>query len=435
MTAEIAVMNRMGVALAADSAVTIGESGHKVYTSAEKLFQLSEVAPIGVMVYGNAGYAQLPWETVIKAYRKRLGKEVRSTIEEYCQDFTAFLRENPDLFPPENRLLVMKSVVYHLFCDARGKLRDLMRDRRTANHSSPPLSRQQLIEAVWPEAISSLTESARQEPEIEGLENTILEQLKTDVGAFVREIADAAFEHFPRPASADQGLFDFAVEYLKRQNFGSLSSGIVIAGFGEKDYMPALVNFNVEQCVGMLPRRSQANVTRITGTGHRSFVMPYAQQDSVFHFLLGVDTDLSTLMENSVTRMTNGLVDAILDKVAEANSGLADAMRNQVKESVGEKLKELFDEWNDRQGTYFRPVLDTIAVLPKDELAEMAEAFVNLTKFRRRVTPEPETVSGPIDVAVITKGDGFVWIKRKHYFKPEVNPRLMARFYRLGEGP
>jgi hypothetical protein len=65
----------------------------------------------------------------------------------------------------------------------------------------------------------------------------------------------------------------------------------------------------------------------------------------------------------------------------------------------------------------------------------MAEAFVNLTKFRRRITPELETVSGPIDVAVITMGDGFVWIKRKHYFKAEVNPRLMARFHRVGEEP
>ena len=56
----------------------------------------------------------------------------------------------------------------------------------------------------------------------------------------------------------------------------------------------------------------------------------------------------------------------------------------------------------------------------------MAESLVNLTKFRRRVTPERETVGGPIDVAVITKGDGFVWIRRKHYFDPALNPRVIA---------
>ena len=43
-----------------------------------------------------------------------------------------------------------------------------------------------------------------------------------------------------------------------------------------------------------------------------------------------------------------------------------------------------------------------------------------------------ETVGGPIDVAVITKGDGFVWVKRKHYFEAEYNPRVIARYQRGG---
>ena len=53
--------------------------------------------------------------------------------------------------------------------------------------------------------------------------------------------------------------------------------------------------------------------------------------------------------------------------------------------------------------------------LPQEELAEMAETLVNLTSFKRRVTPEDDTVGGPVDVAVVTKGDGFVWIKRKNF--------------------
>jgi len=58
----------------------------------------------------------------------------------------------------------------------------------------------------------------------------------------------------------------------------------------------------------------------------------------------------------------------------------------------------------------------------------MAESLVNLTSFRKRVTIEAETVAGPIDVVVISKGDGFIWIKRKKYFKPELNPQFLARY-------
>ena len=43
---------------------------------------------------------------------------------------------------------------------------------------------------------------------------------------------------------------------------------------------------------------------------------------------------------------------------------------------------------------------------------------------------QSETVGGEVDVAVISKGDGFIWIKRKHYFKPELNPQYLAKYWK-----
>lgn len=44
----------------------------------------------------------------------------------------------------------------------------------------------------------------------------------------------------------------------------------------------------------------------------------------------------------------------------------------------------------------------------------MAEALVNLTAFLMRMTADQdETVAEPIDVALLSKGDGFMWIKHK----------------------
>jgi hypothetical protein len=64
----------------------------------------------------------------------------------------------------------------------------------------------------------------------------------------------------------------------------------------------------------------------------------------------------------------------------------------------------------------------------------MAESLVNLTAFKRRMTSvETDTVALPIDVAVISKGDGFIWIKRKHYFEPPLNPHFISNYYRKDE--
>jgi hypothetical protein len=63
-------------------------------------------------------------------------------------------------------------------------------------------------------------------------------------------------------------------------------------------------------------------------------------------------------------------------------------------------------------------------------LAHLAESLVELTSLHRRVSRDIETVGGPIDVAIISKSDGFVWVKRKFYFDPKYNPQFAQNYMR-----
>lgn len=68
------------------------------------------------------------------------------------------------------------------------------------------------------------------------------------------------------------------------------------------------------------------------------------------------------------------------------------------------------------------------AFLSKGEMADLAENLVEMTSLRNRVSLDrQETVGGATDVAVISKGDGFVWVKRKHYFDRDRNPGWALR--------
>ena len=71
-----------------------------------------------------------------------------------------------------------------------------------------------------------------------------------------------------------------------------------------------------------------------------------------------------------------------------------------------------------------------IALMPKLELIELAEALISITAIERKATSDEGTVGGHIDVAFITKHEGFVWIKRKHYFSAHLNPRYFWRKYK-----
>ena len=117
MTAEIAIMNKEAIALAADSAVTMtGISGQKIFISANKLFTLSKYNPVGIMVYGNALFMGIPWENIIKIYRKKIGRKNCDTLKEYADDFINFLdNDNSKLFSENIQEMYLKRTIYGYF--------------------------------------------------------------------------------------------------------------------------------------------------------------------------------------------------------------------------------------------------------------------------------------------------------------------------------
>jgi len=104
MTAEIVIMNREAVVLAADSAVTIGE-GPKILNTANKVFMLAPKRPVGVLIYNNSTLMNVPWEIIIKGYRDCIirNNEDFSDLEEYASGFLQYVENNGSRFVTENQ--------------------------------------------------------------------------------------------------------------------------------------------------------------------------------------------------------------------------------------------------------------------------------------------------------------------------------------------
>jgi hypothetical protein len=70
MTAEIAIINRSAITLAADSAMALSVRGaRKIYTGTDKIFELSEKDPIGLMIFNNLEFMGVPLDVAIKHFR------------------------------------------------------------------------------------------------------------------------------------------------------------------------------------------------------------------------------------------------------------------------------------------------------------------------------------------------------------------------------
>lgn len=164
------------------------------------------------------------------------------------------------------------------------------------------------------------------------------------------------------------------------------------------------------------------------GPDNPAVVMPFAQREMVSLFMEGVDPEYQATVEGALDQFAVGLPEAVADAM-----GLAGTARTALVRSMRVAVGRLRSDFSSRMGSYsmdahIRPIIQAVAALPKDELGAMAESLVSLTSFKRRVTLDAETVGGAIDVAVISKGDGLIWLKRKHYFEPDRNPQFFARY-------
>ncbi len=60
--------------------------------------------------------------------------------------------------------------------------------------------------------------------------------------------------------------------------------------------------------------------------------------------------------------------------------------------------------------------------MPVQDAIALADFLVETTKGYVRFLPGADTVGGDTDICVVTKHEGFKWVRRKHYFDVRLNP-------------
>jgi hypothetical protein len=426
MTAEIVIMNREAIALAADSAVSLMggevEKPQKIFTSANKMFELSPAHSVCFMIFNYASFMGIPWETIFARYRKKVEKISFPTTEEYAKDFINFLANEEDLVPPEGEENYFLTNTYSYFLLIK---QSIMQNASDMVKTSGGITEEDLmkvpastIEELYNHLIPAPFASSMTEEDIPGLLTKYDEKL-------TKAVTDV-FEELPLSETSVRQLKSIAALYFVK-SVGPLDplwqdySGIVIAGFGEKEIFPSLVAYWIE---GRLDRKlkytEKKNIKINFGNGAE--IVPFAQHEMVDIFLSGMDSDFEDALIKSIGATLYTYPEVMIDSIGE----LSDEMKSNYKASfqldTDEIMKNLKESLNQYRMSNYAPILNVVVSLPKSELAAMAESLVNITTLKRRVSMQAETVGGPVDVAVISKNDGFVWIKKKQYYSPAMNP-------------
>jgi hypothetical protein len=422
MTCEVAVLNRLAVALAADSAATFtsyaGGAYQRTYaTGANKIFQLTKTAPVGAMLYNTAALQEIPWELIIKSFRDEIGSEHRDTLADYASALADYIRDHEALFPPAHRekhfrqlaagacfrLLDKAIKAYPVLAEA-GSANDLQAAMQIFVDEESRLNAATTLAAHFTEADVA--------------------QAKADQGAWLaQEIADylpadGQYSHLS-PIVDTQGFAELVIESLYRfywWHFSDQYSGIVVAGYGERDYLPAYVEIRY---YGFLLNRLVVDEKSRMAIDHKrdAVIEAFAKKSMVETFMSGVGPEVfSTVSELFRVHAGNLLTSLNVANAAGAPQEL-------------ELAQNAFTQaWTKRTwDSHYAPLNSVISGLPPSEMAELAETLVTLESLKEKVTQRTQSVGGPVDVAVITRAEGLVWIKRKHYFRADLNPRYFAR--------
>ncbi|MCY4420237.1 MAG: hypothetical protein OXC42_03160 [Gammaproteobacteria bacterium] len=416
MTAEVAVINKSAVAIAADSAVTTeltdssGRRHDKIFNTANKVFALSKYAPVGIMVYNATELGGVPWETLIKEYRKDRGKKNFAHLEDYASDLFKFLSGNKILFNEKHIKDVLLLILIRYFSSLLG-------NEKTSNRKARGIFENKIGELENLEFADSF--------------NSELLELPNDYVAVVDEAAKFTFG-LPAIRNLKTKYRRLAALAITKEFQLEGYSGVVITGFGEEEVFPKLIEYKTDLVIFDRVRKAKLQEFE---PSHLTYgkVMSFAQEDITRTILEGINPSYAKQIQNSAIEYFSNLPSTIIDDIDELEDDRKDHYKTRAFDAFVESIKDYFRKMNEeRKSKHTFQIEKAIQMMPFSELAEIAEVFIRLTQVRRRLSPDSETVGGPIDVAVISKADGFVWIKRKYYFDKELNYSFMGNYLDKG---
>ena len=473
MTSQIALLNGAGVAVASDSAATVGQL---TYPSANKVYQLAGRQPVGFMSCGLASYRGISIDNVFGQFREYLaGKHGQNKeldkLSDYVGEFKLFLYNFSPASPDSTEATKDPKVATEYERDAlEYELRKMM------ELWFPSLRAHVMYRRMMGRGISSLDVNWYQQvihredmlgaavgigdigevilkglrPEIEEHHSEILDRLDREkwqvtkrsmsqkyakiVNPFIDELVKV--KGLPKSIITPK-LRDIIYHHLDSKSIRHPTE-VSIFGFGKKEDLPSLITLRVgawrpdKDCTDIgqnnaissskdhwSPQEGTDGITRSW-----AFVCTFAQTEEADAVLDGLHWNV---MSNLLTDYSDWGFLRTLQRPLFNIKGIGEATRNKIidelrseraKKHIKRELKNNIDACN-RRNRFCRIVSN----LPMDELAEFSETLIHLESAIAYYTREVRSVGGPIDVATITKEDGFIWVKSKQIVDYRLNPR------------
>ncbi len=387
---EIVIINRAGAAIAS-SAETFRGLG-TMHRDDRRIFPLSEHGPVAIVTSGYPEFMGIPLETVIGEYMRRLGTKRFSTLAEYSPSFIGFLQKSLAVSQEQQKEHVTM-IVSHLL--------ESVSDEVVMNRDEPRADIIQRYQSEWEAAVyaSSFTE----EDKVAFLR---------DHGAFLDGVIREAFEE-PLTVQeiaqlkevAASSLFKFSADMR-----GHIASDIVFVGFGSVEMLPRIQGIHVEGMVNKTVKYLRHDIRgRTSSPGETGQIFIYGQGDAISTFIEGVNKHYKEIVREGSNRVVQDVLDEVENIDLQSKTGAATQLRLCADFALERYLGSL-DQFVSKK--HIKPLTSNLAEMGRGDMAKFAAFLAELPSWKSKVSPGITSTGGPVDVAVISKTEGFRWVRR-----------------------
>lgn len=412
MTSEIAVMNQRAVALAADSAVTLIDGGTVVVRNDQrKLYNLMEGRAVGVMFFGVADIMGHPWEHLIEHYQKKVRPKQFAHLGDYAASFTGMLDNLNEFFPADRQKddykRLLASVYRYIF-----HLAQYLRETGDDEKITDAQILAEAISRIWHDY--QFRDDGTPRPDLACFPQGFAAKVAREHASIIDELVGYGFQPFGLGPSSVQQLKEIAVFAVVKDLFLEDVTGLVFAGFGTDDRYPVCVTWLLSAVVGGIVKRGQASVD-VIDTEIRSKIRMFADSEVTHAFIRGIDFGLERRVYGAMRMMLHSLVDQVVGAFPGAESAQREEVRKRFQSDLVPQYLDAFRGMigDYQQQAYINPVLRVLEIAARSELAETARELVSLNVFKKRIMAQKQTVGGAIDVAVISRENGFQWFTKQ----------------------
>lgn len=381
MSTCIVIMNREGIAIAADSAVTIGSIN--VVNTADKIIQLKHFPHAAVISAGTAEYMNLPIKTVIQLFDRSLAKRkvAVSSMTELSTLFINYLAENPFADFETKRFIRIQLRFYydqifedgfsietlHMYQELKGAPSDLKLSRQIRN----------VLKKKHMDVVRSVIDFYKLK--LDSQTQLELETLLIDAFSFGEDYAEGV--------------------------------DIVFAGYGENSLTPSMYKFYLYGQLGPIVIYEELKEAAIDEDTSLS-VTPMAQDEMIDLMQDGiVISRLRKMITCRFAKMIEFFKTDPGDSPLKDRDFLAhlEADSNKIHRHIETEAIELTER-------NWLPLYRGLKTQTIDSLAHYVEVLISISILASKYTHDGElfeTVGGPVDVATVTLIEGFHWRKYK----------------------